>query len=55
MYVPQAFPSEREFLYPPLAFLRPTGRKEVFQFRESEVVEGSPAQTFTVIEVEVQM
>ena len=50
-----AFPEESEFLYPPLTFIRPTGRKEVISFAESEISPGSPAQTLTVLEVEGQM
>lgn len=51
----QAFPLEREFLFPPLTFLRPTGRKEVLNFAEGEVAADSPAQSFTVLEVDAQM
>lgn len=45
----------REFLYTPLTYLSPTGRKEVVTFAPGEIMSGSPAQTFTVLEVEAQM
>jgi hypothetical protein len=41
-----AFPAEAEVLYPPLTYLRPTGRTEI-------VSEGD--NTFTVVEVEPSM
>ena len=50
-----AFPEEKEFLYTPLTYLRPTGRRQVCQFADNEIAPGSPAQAFVVIEVEAQM
>ena len=50
-----AFPAEREFIFPPLTFLRPTGRKEVVGFAAGEVSADAEAQTITVLEVEAQM
>ena len=50
-----AFPEEVEYLYPPLTYLKPTGRKEVVDFRDGEVGEGFPAHTFTIIEVKAHM
>jgi hypothetical protein len=47
-----AFPGEREFLYPPLTFLRPTGRKEVV---DVELRSTGSLVEFTVIEVEPEM
>ena len=39
-----AFPAEREILFPPLTFLRPTGKKTVLEFHDRF--------RFTVVEVE---
>ena len=50
-----AFPEEQEYLYTPLTFLSPTGRKETVTFKPGEVITDSPAMSFTVIEVEAQM
>ena len=47
-----AFPGEREFLYPPLTFLRPTGRKEVVNI---ELRSTGTMVEFTVVEVEPEM
>ena len=40
-----AFPGEKEFLYPPLTYLKPTGRREVVKegAAEFEVVEVAPS------------
>ena len=50
-----AFPGEREFLFPPLTFLQPTGRpREVFRLQLQDA-QGKPTKehaTFTVVEVE---
>lgn len=40
-----AFPGEREVLYPPLTYLKPTGRQDVLSFGEGA--------TCTVVEVTV--
>ena len=45
-----AFPAEAEVLYPPLTYLRSTGRTE-----EIVVGRGSEELCFTVVEVEPQM
>ena len=51
-----AFPAEQEFLYPPLTYLRPTGKHEVVAFQPGEAGgEGADALKFTVVEVEPQM
>ena len=44
-----AFPNEKEYLYPPLTYLKPTGRKEVVKFAKPMNME------FTVIEAEAQL
>ena len=41
-----AFPNEAEYLYPPLTFLKPTGRQQLVEAK---------AMTFTVIEVEAKV
>mmetsp|Transcript_10622 Transcript_10622/g.26265 ORF Transcript_10622/g.26265 Transcript_10622/m.26265 type:complete len:95 (+) Transcript_10622:3-287(+) len=41
-----AFPSEAEVLYPPLTYLKPTGRKQTVRIQR----EGSPF-VFTVVEL----
>ena len=51
----QAFPEEVEYLYPPLTYLKPTGRTEVVSFAEGAVTPDTPAHTFTVMEVVAQM
>ena len=50
-----AFPEEREILFAPLTYLRPTGRSEVVRFGPGEVSDDLPEQMLTVIEVEAQM
>ena len=40
-----AFPNEKEFVYPPLTYLQPTGRKETIKFEDLGL-------EFTVIEVQ---
>jgi len=50
-----AFPGEREFLYPPLTFMQPTGRKEVVTFTYADDdsptgMKASDHMTITVIE-----
>ena len=50
-----AFPEEREFLYTPLTYLRPTGRKETVKFAANEAHDDSPEMQFVVMEVEPQM
>ena len=47
-----AFPSEKEFVYPPLTYLQPTGKKETIDVAAGEVSEDSPRAVITVIEVE---
>mgnify|MGYP006166640603 CR=1 FL=1 len=47
-----AFPGEAEYLFPPLTYLRPTGRKEVIKLTAQSTAE---EVEFTVIEVEPQM
>ena len=58
-----AFPQEKESVYPPLTFLKPTGRAHDFSFTPDELdiaeltdrsASGRPIQ-FTIIEVEPQM
>ena len=39
------FPHEREYLYPPLTFLQPTGKKHVLKHE---------GQVYTILEVEPQ-
>ena len=48
-----AFPGEREYLYPPLTFLQPTGRREVVNISTSR--DAGNMTSFTVVEVEPQM
>ena len=50
-----AFPAEREFLYPPLTFLKPTGRSEVVNITPHTWGGGGGTVKFSVIEVEPQM
>ena len=50
-----AFPAEREFLYPPLTFLKPTGRKETVNITPHTWGGGGSTVRYTVIEVEPQM
>ena len=50
-----AFPAEQEFLYPPLTFLKPTGRSEVVKVTPHVWGGGGSTVQFTVIEVEPQM
>lgn len=50
-----AFPEERETLYPPLTYLRPTGRQETVRFAAGEATPTSPEQTITVLEVVAHM
>ena len=45
------FPNEREFCYPPLTYLNPTGKREVVSIEAGAVAEGSPQMEVTVIEV----
>uniref|UniRef100_A0A7S0XZ01 Mono(ADP-ribosyl)transferase n=2 Tax=Hemiselmis andersenii TaxID=464988 RepID=A0A7S0XZ01_HEMAN len=47
-----AFPAEREYLYPPLTYLSPTGKKEVVKVASGE---GGRMTSFTVIGVEPRM
>mmetsp|Transcript_25532 Transcript_25532/g.51264 ORF Transcript_25532/g.51264 Transcript_25532/m.51264 type:complete len:93 (-) Transcript_25532:59-337(-) len=47
-----AFPEEQEYLYPPLTFLQPTGRREVVKIDPHST---GRAVEFTVLEVEPQM
>jgi len=47
-----AFPSEREYVFPPLTYLKPTGRTETIQIDAGEVGSGSPETSITVIEVQ---
>ena len=47
-----AFPGEKEFVYPPLTYLHPTGRREVVTVEENEFGEGTAKTVITVIEVE---
>ena len=50
-----AFPEERELLYTPLTYLRPTGRKETIEIPIGAIYDDSPPRTFTILEVEPQM
>uniref|UniRef100_A0A7S2D7J1 NAD(P)(+)--arginine ADP-ribosyltransferase n=1 Tax=Haptolina brevifila TaxID=156173 RepID=A0A7S2D7J1_9EUKA len=47
-----AFPSEREYVFPPLTYLKPTGRTETIQIDVGEAANGSPKTALTVIEVQ---
>ena len=47
-----AFPAESEYLYPPLTFLKPTGRKDEVVVTPHIWGGGGVAAKFTVIEVE---
>ena len=47
-----AFPLEREYVYPPLTYLRPTGRREIVSIARGEAGEGTPQRTVTILEVE---
>ena len=44
-----AFPGEKEFLFPPLTYLKPTGRREEVQ---TQTDADGFAGTITVVEVE---
>ena len=54
-----AFPGEREVLFPPLTYLKPTGRQTVLKFDAVEAEgpaeqgHGQPQATCTVVEVTV--
>lgn len=50
-----AFPAEAEFLYPPLTYLRPTGRCETLNITPHAWGGGGTSVKFTVIEVEPQL
>ena len=50
-----AFPNEKEILFPPLTYLRPTGRVETVRLDVGAIYDASPAMAFTVVEVEPQM
>ena len=50
-----AFPAEKEYLYPPLTYLQPTGRRESVHFDEDEIHAGSPEMDFHVIEVKPEV
>ena len=45
-----AFPSEREILYPPLTYLKPTGRKQIVPVERK-----GERFLFTVVEVHPQL
>ena len=47
-----AFPSEREYVYPPLTYLKPTGKLETIHVAAGEVGDGSPETSITVLEVQ---
>ena len=48
-----AFPGEAEYLYPPLTFLRPTGRVVSIRINNDEVPELGKAEVhYTVMELE---
>ena len=47
-----AFPAEHEFVYPPLTYMQPTGRRELIRIAQGEAGEGSPEAEVTIIEVE---
>ena len=47
-----AFPGETEYLFPPLTYLHPTGRRAKIDVAEGEVTLNNPRTVITVIEVE---
>ena len=49
-----AFPAEMEFLYPPLVFLRPTGKTCTIQLQMPSSQPPAPAGTVDVVVIEVE-
>jgi hypothetical protein len=47
-----AFPGEKEYVYPPLTYLEPTGGTATIEVEEGAAGAGSPPVKITVVEVQ---